>query len=69
MYRTELTDKLQKQRETNDKAAQQLKDWEILGARLKSELQDAVSQLNNRNREVDDLRADLQNHRQQIEAS
>lgn len=65
--KTELTDKLQKQRETNDKAAQQLKDWEILGARLKSELQDAVSQLNNRNREVDDLRADLQNHRQQIE--
>lgn len=68
-YRTELNEKLQKQRDTNELAAQQLRDWEVLGARLKSELQEVMLQLNSKNREIDDVKSDLQSHRQQIEVS
>lgn len=69
ILRTQLAEKLTKQREINDSARKQLEEWDGYGAKLKSELKDVKQQLGGKSREVEEVRADLQNHKKQIEVN
>ncbi|XP_066261009.1 putative leucine-rich repeat-containing protein DDB_G0290503 [Euwallacea similis] len=65
--RDSLTEQVDKQKETNKLVVKQLKDWEILGARLKTEVKELMSQLSKKNSELDGVKAELNKRREQIE--
>lgn len=62
-----LRQQVEKQREANKTVGKQLKDWEILGARLKSEVKDLLHQLSNKNNEIDSIRSELNQQRKEVE--
>ncbi|XP_031350152.1 myosin-9 [Photinus pyralis] len=62
-----LSDQVNKQKDANKIVAQQLKDWEVLGAHLKREITELMQQLSRKNNEIDDLKSDLNHNRKEIE--
>ncbi|KAF2885312.1 hypothetical protein ILUMI_20844 [Ignelater luminosus] len=62
-----LSELVGKQKEANIVVVKQLKDWEILGAHLKSEVTELMQQLSRKNKEIDDLKSELNQHRKEIE--
>ncbi|KAF5273882.1 hypothetical protein FQA39_LY00997 [Lamprigera yunnana] len=62
-----LSDQINKQKDANKIVAQQLRDWEILGAHLKSEITELMQQLGKKNNEIDDLKSELNHNRKEIE--
>nr|CAH7767978.1 unnamed protein product [Callosobruchus chinensis] len=62
-----LLEQIEKQKETNKVVVKQLKDWEILGERLKTEVKELMIQMNKKNLEIDNLKAELNKHREEVE--
>ncbi|VEN45875.1 unnamed protein product [Callosobruchus maculatus] len=62
-----LLEQIEKQKETNKVVVKQLKDWEILGERLKTEVKELMIQMNKKNFEIDNLKAELNKHREEVE--
>ncbi|KAK4875644.1 hypothetical protein RN001_012066 [Aquatica leii] len=62
-----LSDQINKQKDANKIVVQQLKDWENLGAHLKSEITELMQQLSKKHNEIDDLKSDLNQNRKEIE--
>lgn len=62
-----LTEQVQKQKETNAFVVKQLKDWELLGARLKNEVKELMIQLKKKDDEIESLKVELGKEREQIE--
>ncbi|KRT80617.1 hypothetical protein AMK59_5512, partial [Oryctes borbonicus] len=56
-----------KQKDTNKIVVKQLKDWEILGARLKCEVKELMQQLSRKNVEIEDIKCELNNQRKEVE--
>lgn len=67
--RDSLTEQVDKQKETNKLVVKQLKDWETLGARLKSEVRELMNQLSKKNNELDGVKTEMNKQREQIEVS
>ncbi|KAL1494306.1 hypothetical protein ABEB36_009925 [Hypothenemus hampei] len=65
--RDSLTEQIDKQKETNKLVVKQLKDWEVLGARLKSEVKELLNQVGKKNNEIDSVKSELNKQREQIE--
>ncbi|XP_060529485.1 centromere-associated protein E [Cylas formicarius] len=65
--RDNLAEQIDKHRETNKIVVKQLKDWEILGARLKTEIKELMNQLTKKNNEIDNVKTELNNQREQVE--
>ncbi|CAH0554920.1 unnamed protein product [Brassicogethes aeneus] len=65
--RDSLAEQVEKQQETNKVVVKQLKDWEILGSRLKSEVKELMAQLWRKNTEMDKLKSELNYQREQVE--
>lgn len=65
--RDSLTEQVDKQKETNKLVVKQLKDWETLGARLKSEVRELMNQLSKKNNELDGVKTEVNKQREQIE--
>ncbi|XP_030768385.1 myosin-15-like [Sitophilus oryzae] len=65
--RDSLTEQVDKQKETNKLVVKQLKDWEVLGARLKSEVKELMSQLSRKNTEMDGVKSELNKQREEVE--
>lgn len=64
-----LSELVGKQKEANVVVVKQLKDWEVLGAHLKSEVTELMQQLSRKNKEIDDLKSELNQHRKEIEVN
>lgn len=62
-----LAKQVEQQKDTGKLVAKQLKDWEILGARLKAEVKELMHRLAKKNDEIDDLRCDLNQQRHEVE--
>nr|CAI5827123.1 unnamed protein product [Callosobruchus analis] len=62
-----LLEQIEKQKETNKVVVKQLKDWEMLGERLKTEVKELMIQMNKKNLEIDNLKAELNKHREEVE--
>lgn len=62
-----LSDQVNKQKDANKIVAQQLKDWEVLGAHLKREITELMQQLSRKNNEIDDLKSELNHNRKEIQ--
>lgn len=67
--RDNLTEQVDKQKETNKLVVKQLKDWETLGSRLKSEVRELMNQLSKKNNELDGVKTEVNKQREQIEVS
>lgn len=67
--RDSLTEQVDKQKETNKLVVKQLKDWETLGSRLKSEVRELMNQLSKKNNELDGVKTEVNKQREQIEVS
>ncbi|XP_050297319.1 uncharacterized protein LOC126736802 [Anthonomus grandis grandis] len=65
--RDTLTEQVDKQKETNKLVVKQLKDWELLGARLKSEVKELMGQLSRKNNEMDGIKSELNKQREEVE--
>ncbi|KAH1017014.1 interaptin isoform X1 [Dendroctonus ponderosae] len=65
--RDNLTEQVDKQKETNKLVVKQLKDWEVLGARLKTEVKELMNQLSRKNNEMDGVKTELNKQREQVE--
>ncbi|CAG9760994.1 unnamed protein product [Ceutorhynchus assimilis] len=65
--RDSLTEQVDKQKETNKLVVKQLKDWEILGARLKTEVKELMNQLSRKNNEMDSIKSELNKQREEVE--
>lgn len=64
-----LVEQISKQKETNKVVVKQLKDWEILGERLKSEVKELMAQSSKKNMEMDALKTELNKQREEVEVS
>lgn len=62
-----LLEQVEKQKETNKVVVKQLKDWESLGARLKSEVKQLMCQMSKKNMEIDNLKTELNKQREEVE--
>ncbi|XP_017778316.1 PREDICTED: synaptonemal complex protein 1 [Nicrophorus vespilloides] len=62
-----FADEMKSQRDTNKIVVKQLKDWEILGAKLKGEVSDLLHQLGRKNSEFEDIRNELNQQRVEVE--
>ncbi|XP_072388381.1 uncharacterized protein corn [Diabrotica undecimpunctata] len=65
--RDNLLEQVDKQKETNKVVVKQLKDWEVLGARLKSEVKELMAQMAKKNTEMDNLKGELNKQREEVE--
>ncbi|XP_057668842.1 centromere-associated protein E [Diorhabda carinulata] len=65
--RDNLLEQVDKQKETNKVVVKQLKDWEILGARLKTEVKELMQQMSKKNTEMDNLKGELNKQREEVE--
>lgn len=65
--RDRLSEQVDKQKETNKLVSKQLKDWEILGARLKTEVKELMHQLSRKNNEIDSIKTELNKQREEVE--
>ncbi|XP_063921651.1 nuclear anchorage protein 1 isoform X2 [Zophobas morio] len=65
--RDRLSEQVDKQKETNKLVGKQLKDWEILGARLKTEVKELMHQLSKKNNEIDSIKTELNKQRDEVE--
>lgn len=65
--RDSLLEQVDKQKETNKVVVKQLKDWEVLGARLKTEVKELMAQLSRKNTEMDNIKTELNHQREQVE--
>ncbi|KAJ8964520.1 hypothetical protein NQ314_004815 [Rhamnusium bicolor] len=65
--RDSLSEQVDKQKETNKVVVKQLKDWEVLGARLKTEVKELMSQMSRKNTEMDNIKAELNKQREEVE--
>ncbi|XP_076266026.1 microtubule-binding protein cornetto isoform X1 [Rhynchophorus ferrugineus] len=65
--RDTLTEQVDKQKETNKLVVKQLKDWEVLGARLKTEVKELMNQLSRKNNEMDGVKSELNKQREEVE--
>ncbi|XP_023024133.2 microtubule-binding protein cornetto [Leptinotarsa decemlineata] len=66
-HKDTLSEQVDKQKETNKVVVKQLKDWEILGARLKTEVKDLLAQVSRKNAEMDSLKTELNKQREEVE--
>lgn len=57
------------QKNTNKMVVKQLKDWETLGSKLKSEVKELQQKLSKKDDEIEDTRCDLNNQRKEVEVS
>lgn len=62
-----LKEQIEKGGEVNKTVVRQLKDWEILGARLKTEVKDLSHQLDIKNGDIDILKSELAQQRKEVE--
>lgn len=67
--RDSFCQQVDQQKETNKVVVKQLKDWEILGARLKSEVKELMHKLSMKNVEINDIKCELSQQRHEIEVS
>lgn len=65
--RDNLSEQVDKQKETNKVVVKQLKDWETLGARLKTEVKELMAHLSKKNNEIDNLKGQLNKQREEVE--
>ncbi|CAG9864013.1 unnamed protein product [Phyllotreta striolata] len=65
--RDNLLEQVDKQKETNKVVVKQLKDWEILGARLKGEVKELMGHSSKKNNEIDGLKNELNKQREEVE--
>lgn len=65
--RDAFSQQVDKQKETNKIVVKQLKDWEVLGARLKSEVKELIHKLTKKNEEINDIKCDLNQQRHEVE--
>lgn len=65
--RDSLSEQVEKQKETNKVVVKQLKDWEVLGARLKTEVKELMTQLSRKNTEMENIKTELNHQREQVE--
>lgn len=65
--RDRLKQQIDKQREADKAVVKQLKDWEILCAMLKTEVKDLLHQLSNKNNEIDAIKVELNQQRDEVE--
>lgn len=65
--RDRLKQQIEKQREADKAVVKQLKDWEVLCAMLKKEVKDLLHQLSNKNNEIDAIKVELNQQRQEVE--
>ncbi|CAG9815373.1 unnamed protein product [Phaedon cochleariae] len=62
-----LCEQVERQKETNKVVVRQLKDWEVLGARLKTEVKELLAQNGRKNTEMDGLKVELNKQREEVE--
>ncbi|XP_044755770.1 putative leucine-rich repeat-containing protein DDB_G0290503 [Coccinella septempunctata] len=62
-----FSEQINKQKETNKFVVKQLKDWELLGARLKTEVKDLKEKLSAKDSELDKFKIELNKQREQLE--
>lgn len=67
--RDRLSEQVDKQKESNKVVAKQLKDWEVLGSRLKTEVKELMQQLSKKNHEIDNIKAELSREREEVEVT
>ncbi|RZC35381.1 WEB family protein [Asbolus verrucosus] len=65
--RDRLSEQVDKQKENNKLVGKQLKDWEVLGARLKTEVKELMYQLSKKNNEIDGIKTELNKQREEVE--
>ncbi|XP_022917817.1 putative leucine-rich repeat-containing protein DDB_G0290503 [Onthophagus taurus] len=56
-----------KHKDTNKVVVKQLQDWEILGARLKTEVKELMQQLTKKNGEIEEFKCELNNQHKEVE--
>ncbi|KAJ8955167.1 hypothetical protein NQ318_009060 [Aromia moschata] len=65
--RDSLSDQIDKQKESNKSVVKQLKDWEVLGVRLKAEVKELMAQFGRKNVEIDNVKTELNKQREEVE--
>jgi hypothetical protein len=65
--RDSLSEQVDKQKEHNKLVGKQLKDWEVLGARLKTEVKELMHQVSKKNNEIDNIKSELNKQREEVE--
>ncbi|XP_045475050.1 putative leucine-rich repeat-containing protein DDB_G0290503 isoform X2 [Harmonia axyridis] len=61
------SEQIEKQKETNKFVVKQLKDWELLGARLKAEVKDLKGKVSEKDSELEKFKLELNKQREQLE--
>lgn len=67
--RDELADQVDKQKEAYKMGLRQLKEWEVLGGRLKTEVKELMAQLCKKNGDMDNLKSELNKQREEVEVT
>lgn len=62
-----LAEQVDKQKDTYKVVLKQLKEWEVLGARLKTEVKELMAQLSKKNAEMDNIKTELNKQREEVE--
>ncbi|KAJ8918872.1 hypothetical protein NQ315_011164 [Exocentrus adspersus] len=65
--RDSLAEQVDKQKDTYKVVVKQLKDWEVLGARLKTEVKELLAQMSKKNMEIDNIKTELNKQREEVE--
>lgn len=65
--RDSFCQQVEKQKDTNKIVVKQLKDWEILGARLKSEVKELMQRLSVKNADMEEMKCELNGQRKEVE--
>lgn len=67
--RNQLTEQIEQQQIACKAAVQQLKEWEIMGARLKAQVTDVNKQIESKNKELTEVKVEVLQQRKEIEVS